>query len=290
MIKKILGLAPKLTADGSYSPSPLSLKLATSKVTDYQKVDFPHKGHGKILVVCSEESRVPTANGKYFSSGNHPVETLVPMLHLQNAGFDFEILTLTGRPVQFEMWAMPEDDQHVMALYQQYLPNFSNPGSLREWVNGQGDQVGDYVAIYFPGGHGALMGLPESEDVGKLIHWAVNNDLFVLAICHGPAALLAAAKSGQAYPFEAYKLAAFPDSVDRQTPLIGYMPGQLTWFFGEKLKSLGVEIVNSGADKSCFADRKLISGASPKAANDFGMLCAKSLLNAMDEGSRPIKK
>jgi molecular chaperone Hsp31 and glyoxalase 3 len=31
MIKNILGLAPKLESDGSYSPSKLALKLATKK-------------------------------------------------------------------------------------------------------------------------------------------------------------------------------------------------------------------------------------------------------------------
>ncbi len=50
--------------------------------------------------------------------------------------------------------------------------------------------------------------------------------------------------------------------------------------FGEKLKELGVDIINSKADKTCFVDRKLISGASPKAANDFGKLCVEELLKS----------
>ena len=29
------------------------------------------------------------------------------MLHLKDAGFDFNIVTPTGKPVVFEMWAMP---------------------------------------------------------------------------------------------------------------------------------------------------------------------------------------
>ncbi|MGT2428589.1 hypothetical protein ACU4HD_07585 [Cupriavidus basilensis] len=31
--------------------------------------------------------------------------------------------------------------------------------------------------------------------------------------------------------------------MDKQTPDIGYMPGPLRWFFGEKLAAMGVEIV-----------------------------------------------
>ncbi|MBL3685308.1 hypothetical protein F2981_33075 (plasmid) [Sinorhizobium meliloti] len=46
------------------------------------------------------------------------------------------------------------------------------------------------------------------------------------------------------------------------TPEIGYMPGHLTWHFGEKLKALGVTIANTDPDKSTHLDRKLITGAS----------------------------
>ena len=58
-----------------------------------------------------------------FSTGNHPVEALLPMLHLKNAGFDFEIVTPNGQPVVFEMWAMPRKDIHVMNLYEAPSPN-----------------------------------------------------------------------------------------------------------------------------------------------------------------------
>jgi molecular chaperone Hsp31 and glyoxalase 3 len=64
--------------------------------------------------------------------------------------------------------------------------------------------------------------------------------------------------------------------------MIGYMPGHMPWQFGEKLNALGVNIINTKANASCHIDRRLISGASPKAANDFGRLAAQTLL----EGAR----
>lgn len=62
------------------------------------------------------------------------------------------------------------------------------------------------------------------------------------------------------------------------TPDIGYMPGQLTWHFGEKLKALGVTILNTQPDKSTHRDRKLLTGSSPFAANALGKLAAETLL------------
>ncbi|WP_242627379.1 hypothetical protein [Olivibacter jilunii] len=59
-------------------------------------------------------------NGKKFSAGNHPVETLVPMLHLATAGFDADIFTPTGAPVAIEMWAMPSEDEAVKVIFEKY--------------------------------------------------------------------------------------------------------------------------------------------------------------------------
>lgn len=287
MIKILFGLKPKPTDDGAFSPSNLSLKLATSDTTDYAPINFlsPNKNKQlRILVVCTEQSHLAMTNGKVFSTGNHPVEMLVPMLHLINAGFEFDIFTPTGKPVKIEMWAMPAKDKNVMAIYEEYKNQFDNPGSIAGLVKSNFNNNCDYIAVYIPGGHGALLGLPQDKNVGDLIKWAFNKGIFTLAICHGPAALLAAKPSGDSKQFiySGYKIAAFPDSVDRQTPLIGYMPGQLSWFFGEQLKNLGVSIINSKADKTCYADRKLITGASPKAANEFGKLCATKLLEHLN--------
>lgn len=283
MLKKILGICPQPTPDEAFSPSKLSLKLATSDTTDYAPTDFGRLPPGKkraILVICTESSQLPMANGKLFSTGNHPVETLVPMLHLKNAGFGFDICTPTGKPAKIEMWAMPVKDKPVMAPYNEYRARFETPLSMAALAKQNFRNGRQYKAIFIPGGHGALLGLPEDKNLGKLIRWAFEQGLFTLAICHGPAALLAARpeKTGEVFPYSGYKMAAFPDKLDRQTPLIGYMPGQLTWFFGEKLKALKVTIVNSAADKTCVADRRLITGASPQAANEFGKLAAVTLL------------
>ena len=61
---------------------------------------------------------------------------------------------------------------------------------------------------------------------------------------------------------------------------IGYLPGHMPWLMGKRLKSLGVTVINVLADRTCHVDRRLISGASPLAANDFGRLATKTLLEA----------
>jgi D-lactate dehydratase / protein deglycase len=280
MLKKMLGIAPTPTPDGAFSPSKLAIKLGTSSTTDYDGGAYAttYKGEKKrILMICTEERNMTMANGKKFSTGNHPVEMGLPMLHLMNAGFEIDIVTPTGAPVAIEEWAMPAEDADVKRLYRDYVDAFANPDSLADFVANEMDDAVSYAAVYIPGGHGAMLGLPDNADVGKVLHWAHEQDLFTLALCHGPAALLAT-KNEKGFLYGGYKMTVFPDSVDKQTPMIGYLPGPMPWWVCEKLAALGAQITNTKADESCHIDRRLITGASPKAANAFGRLAAETLL------------
>ena len=60
MFKSLLGIAPKQEQDGSFSPSKLALKLATSDVTDYEPVSYDaYEGkRSKILVVFTEQKNM----------------------------------------------------------------------------------------------------------------------------------------------------------------------------------------------------------------------------------------
>ncbi len=278
---------PTATEDGAYIPSPFALKMATSPTTDFDNTVYknPHTGNKKVLMVCTEERYMTMANGKKFSTGNHPVEMMLPALHLKNAGFEIDVVTPTGKPVKVEMWAMPEEDENIKKIYSEFKNKFENPGSLSEFVQNSMTDSTDYIAVFIPGGHGAMLGLPENEDMNKVIHWSHDNDMHMLAICHGPAALLAAGMDGnkESFIYNGYKIASFPDAVDEQGPMIGYTPGEMPWIYGAKLNKLGVTIINEAADNTVHMDRKLISGASPQAANEFGKLAATELLKAVNK-------
>lgn len=247
ILRRVFRASPTPTSDGAFSPSPLAIRLGTSSTTDYDGGAHanPYRGEkSRVLMICTEERNMTMANGKKFSTGNHPVEMGLPMLHLLNAGFEIDVVTPTGAPAAIEMWAMPADDADVQKLFRDYADAFENPGSLVDFVaNGMTDDA-LYAAVYIPGGHGAMLGLPDNVDVGKVLHWAHDRDLFTLALCHGPAALLAA-KNDEGFLYAGYKMTVFPDSVDKQTPMIGYLPGPMPWWVCEKLTALGVQIINT---------------------------------------------
>ena len=174
--------------------------------------------------------------------------------------------------------AMPSEDEEVKGLFARYHLQFKQPLQLSDVVERGLD---DYIAIFIPGGHGALIGLPESRDVAAVLVWAAAKARFVISLCHGPAAFLAV---GDSDIYRGYKICAFPDALDAQTPDIGYMPGHLTWQFGEKLKALGFDIVNDDISGAVHRDRKLLTGDSPLAGNALGQLAASALLEEVSAG------
>lgn len=269
---------PDPAEENAFFPSPYSLSQFTAPRTDLGGADYPkpYTGTQKILMIGADERYLLTDNGSFFSTGNHPVETLLPMYHLDKAGFGFDVATVSGNPVKFEFWAMPSQDTEVKGFFDKYHPQFKQPLKLADVIAGGLD---GYAAIFIPGGHGALIGIPESKDVGAALEWAAANDRFVVSLCHGPAGFLAVGADSEIY--KGYKICAFPDALDATTPEIGYMPGHLTWKFGEKLKALGFEIINDGITGAVHQDRKLLTGDSPLAGNNLGKLAAEAMLKEL---------
>lgn len=271
---------PDPAEDNAFFPSPYSLSQFTAPVSNLGGADYPDRYTGgklKVLMIGADERYLLTDNGTMFSTGNHPLETLLPMYHLDKAGFAFDVATLSGNPVKFEYWAMPSQDAEVKGFFARYRDTFKQPLKLAD-VLARGLDGSDYIAVFIPGGHGALIGLPESADVGAVLRWAMASDRFIISLCHGPAAFLSVGDGGL---FQGYRICAFPDAIDDQTPAIGYMPGHLTWKFGERLKAIGLDIKNDGISGETHQDRKVLTGDSPLAGNALGKLAARTLLDEL---------
>lgn len=122
-----------IAEDNAFFPSEYSLSQYTSPVSDLDGVDYPkpYRGKHKILVIAADERYLPTDNGKLFSTGNHPIETLLPLYHLHAAGFEFEVATISGLMTKFEYWAMPHKDEKVMPFFEQHKSLFRNRRNSR---------------------------------------------------------------------------------------------------------------------------------------------------------------
>jgi len=286
MIRQLLGMAPTKEENGSgYIPSPMGRRFGVDKVSGYQASSFGGKkytGDQKILVLCTEERYFEMTNGKKFSTGNNVQETMVPLMHLLKAGFDFEVVTPTGKAAVLEEWSVPIKDEAVLKFRKDHQSKFDHPLALNDMIaNDQLTDESKFIALFLPGGHGSMLGLPEDENVGALLKWINSTDRYLVAVCHGPAAMIAKAPKAEANPYAGYKMVAFPDKFDKQSPALGYLPGQLPWFQCEALAKEGIEVINEKITGATHIDRKLISGDSPKACDELGKTTVAALFEAL---------
>ena len=136
------------------------------------------------------------ANGMKFSTGNHPVEMALPMLHLMNAGFELDIVTPTGAPAIIEEWAIPKNDKSVAELFAKYDDAFAKPNSLIDFAKNSLIDDTPYLGVFIQGGNGSMLGLPNDPNLGKLLRWAQKKDIHIITLCHGPVTLMSAKIDG----------------------------------------------------------------------------------------------
>lgn len=273
----------------AWFPSPYSLTQYTSPKTDFDGADYPNAykgGKWKVLMIGTQERYLRMEGGEFFSTGNHPVEMLLPMAHLDAAGFDIDVATVSGNPVKLEMWAFPQEDEAVKAVFDKYREKLRSPLDLQEVWGKQGfDGETPYLGVFVPGGHGVMNDVPFSATVGKVLRWADANKRFLITLCHGPAGMLAAdvgKPEGAGYIYDGYEIVVFPDSLDTGANLdIGYLPGKMPWLVGERLRGLGLVPLNKGITGQTHRDRYVLTGDSPLASNALGKLAANALLEAV---------
>jgi molecular chaperone Hsp31 and glyoxalase 3 len=273
------------------SGTSLGLLLGVDSKSGYKPADFggrAYRGDKKVLVLCTEERYLEMTNGALFSTGHNVQETAVPLMHLSAAGFEFDVVTPSGAPAVLEQWSVPKKDRAVLGFMRAHKARFDRPLSLASMVAGGAlDEGSPYVAVFFPGGHGAMVGVPEDPNVAALVRWSEQTGRWMVVVCHGPAALMAARGDGAPHPYAGYEMVAFPDKVDRQSPAMGYLPGVLPWFPCEELEAQSMKILNDDITGATHVDRKLVSGDSPKACDALGKYVAHALL---DELTAPVGK
>lgn len=177
---------------------------------------------------------------------------------------------------------MPSQDEAVQATYEALKPKLKQPKTLSEVAANELGPNSDYLAVFIPGGHGAVTGLPTSQAVQHTLDWALDHEKFIITLCHGPAALLAASLGKNESPFRGYSACVFPDALDQGPNIdIGYLPDQLQWLVADRLSKEGMTVVNEDMSGKVHQDRNLLTGDSPLASNRLGRLATDALVDAI---------
>lgn len=137
----------------------------------------------------------------------------------------------------------------------------------------------EFDALFIPGGHGPLWDLATDETTGKIIVDMLRDSKPVAAVCHGPAALIAAANL-QPEILQGKRLTGFTNTEEA----LAFRSGNVPYKLETRLKELGADFhsalipYTSNVEK----DGLLITGQNPLSAGPT----AKALVETLESAGK----
>ena len=133
---------------------------------------------------------IPVTNHATLGDTKHVNGTFAPELThavhvLKEAGIDYEIASINGGKAPIYGAEVEGDDVNASVLADEDFQNRINNTLPVSQVN-----IGDYDAVFYPGGFGLLSDLATNEAFAKLSAKHYEQGGILAAVCHGPAALL----------------------------------------------------------------------------------------------------
>jgi putative intracellular protease/amidase len=118
------------------------------------------------------------------------------------------------REIRDQVWQASQANARQAVETLSAIPGLQRPCSLSGLTD---EEILSCDAVFIPGGHGALVDLPDNAEVGRVLRLMHGAGKIVGALGHGPAALLSAPEIDGAWMFDGYKITAFTDEEEDQT-------------------------------------------------------------------------
>ncbi|GAB3458302.1 type 1 glutamine amidotransferase domain-containing protein [Streptomonospora sediminis] len=214
----------------------------------------------RILFVITGADHWTLADGTKHPTGYWAEEVAAPYRVFTEAGHEVTVATPGGaRPVADAGSLAPEangGEEGAAAVRRtlEHIATLRSPLQLEEVA------LGDFDAVFYPGGHGPMEDLSGDAASARLLVAALESRTPLGVVCHGPAALLATARPGGESPFTGYRLTGFTNAEERQAGLADKAP----WLLQDRLVELGADFAEGEPwAPNVVVDGSLYTGQNP---------------------------
>jgi putative intracellular protease/amidase len=194
-------------------------------------------------------------------TGFHLGETVEPWRILEQAGFDIDVATTSGRasnPIGYDRENPDHEAFLADAGIRHKIENPLTPSRINPGI---------YSAVYFVGGHGAMWDFPSDDDLKNITRIVYEDGGVVAAICHGQAALVNVKKSDGMHLVAGRKLTSFSHEGEIERGLEKIVPFSLH----HALEARGAHHTSvTGRAPHVVTDGRLITGQNPASAAGLG--------------------
>ncbi|MFN4291071.1 MAG: type 1 glutamine amidotransferase domain-containing protein [Permianibacter sp.] len=215
-----------------------------------------------ILFVVTSASRM--TNGK--ATGLWAEEFTVPYLLCRSAGLRITVASAAGGSAPLDPRSAAELDQHP-----DWQPALAALGHTEPLNKTHADP---FDALFIPGGHGCMFDLAHSAAMARLLREFRQQQKFIAAVCHGPAAFIEARDEHGIPLVHNRKLTAFSNAEEDAVGLTSAMP----FLLETELRQHGAHFVAAdNFTEHAIRDEWLITGQNPASS----AAAAKLLLQAL---------
>jgi len=228
----------------------------------------------KVLFVVTGARYWTLADGSKHPSGYWAEELVAPYLAFTAAGFQVDVATPGGVVPVVDHASLSPDLNGGEANAVALAKRIESIAELKDPVSLGGVEVSDYVAVFYPGGHGPMEDLSVDGDSARLLVEALGSGKPLGLVCHAPAALLATEDASGGSPFARYRLTGFTNAEEVQ----GGLAARAKWLLQDKLVAMGVLFEESAPwGEHLVVDRNLHTGQNPASAGPLAVEMIKAL-------------
>jgi putative intracellular protease/amidase len=214
----------------------------------------------KILFVMTGADHWTLADGTRHASGFWAEEAVAPYEAFRAAGHEIVVATPGGVVPTVDEGSLAPEVNGGAEGAAKVAAGLAALAELRSPVKLEDVGLGEFAAVFYPGGHGPMEDLAVDPVSGRLLVDALDSGKPLAVLCHGPAALLAAAQADGSNAFAGYRVAAFTNAEESQA---GFAD-RAKWLLQDRLTEAGVQ-VREGEPwaANIVVDRNLVSGQNP---------------------------
>ena len=221
-----------------------------------------------VLFLMTNKSQLSLKGGQSHPTGFYAAEFAEPHQAITKAGFQVEVATEDGsRPPLDQVSIDPNNVGSSRAAELQDMLKMAP--ELDRAIPFSEVDISRYSAVVVPGGHAPMESMPCSKEVGRILTQAKSSQLVIGALCHGPAALLAAQNNGD-WIFEGEQMTSFSFLEEQNVPAVA---GKMKWELEPELTEHGGHFSKSAATRPFEAyviqDGNLVTGENPESAPQF---------------------
>jgi len=227
----------------------------------------------KVLFIVTGARFWTLADGSHHPTGFWAEELVAPYRAFTGAGHEVVVATPGGVVPVVDEGSMAaqvnggQDNADAIAAELGAISQLQAPLSLEEI------DLADYVAVFYPGGHGPMEDLSVDLTSGGLLVDALASGRPLGIVCHAPAALLAT-EGADGSVFSGYRLTGFTNAEETQAGLAG----KAKWLLQDRLVALGADFREGEPwAEHIEVDRNLYTGQNPASSAALAAEMVKAL-------------